>query len=110
MKKKQKESNKKETGKKQKKQRCFEDIIISAFLVLFVSVVCVKLVFQYELYQQIQQEQAQIQQQIEQAKEKTVEYQNQKEYYGSDAFIEKMAREQLGLVKSNEILYVNRAK
>lgn len=104
------ERKQKEEKKKEKKKRSFEDIVISAFLVLFVSVVAVKLVFQYESYQQMQQEQAQIVQKIEQAKEKTIEYQNQKEYYSSDAFIEKMAREQLGLIKSNERIFINRAK
>ena len=29
---------------------------------------------------------------------------------GSDAYIEQIAREQLGMVKSNEILYINRGE
>ena len=33
-----------------------------------------------------------------------------KEYYNSDAYVEKVARQQLGLVVPNEVLYVNNSK
>ena len=43
-------------------------------------------------------------------KEKQQEFEARREYYTSDAYIEQIAREQLGMVKSNEILYINRGE
>ena len=47
--------------------------------------------------------------QIEEEQKKNAEYIREKEYYNSDAYVEKIARQQLGLVMPNEILYVNNA-
>ena len=32
------------------------------------------------------------------------------DYYNSDVYIEQMAREYLGMVKPNEVLYINRGE
>jgi cell division protein FtsB len=45
---------------------------------------------------------------IEEEKNKQVLVESQKHYYESDSFIEKFAREKLGLVKSNDVLYMDR--
>ena len=48
--------------------------------------------------------------QVKEEKEKQQEFEARREYYTSDAYIEQIAREQLGMVKSNEILYINRGE
>lgn len=47
---------------------------------------------------------------IDYYKAKIVEAERSKSYYDSDAYIEKVAREQLGLVKPDEVLYYNDAR
>ena len=47
---------------------------------------------------------------MKEEKEKQQEFEARREYYTSDAYIERIAREQLGMVKSNEILYINRGE
>ena len=42
---------------------------------------------------------------IEEEKQKKEEYNNQMEYYSTDEYIEKIAREQLGLVMPDEIVF-----
>ena len=49
-----------------------------------------------------------MEQQIADEQQKTLDFQAKKDYYNSDSYIEQIAREKLGLVKSNEILYINR--
>ena len=43
-------------------------------------------------------------------KEKQLELQSRQSYYESDEYIEKVAREQLGLVKSGELVFINNAE
>lgn len=48
---------------------------------------------------------AALEEQIEEEKERTVEIEELKEYMLTDEYAEDMAREKLGLVKENEIVY-----
>lgn len=57
-------------------------------------------------HQNLQREKATIQTQIEEQQQLQIENELQKEYLRSDVYIEKIAREQLGMVKPNEVLYV----
>ena len=47
---------------------------------------------------------------IEAEKEKQLNFETRKEYYTGDVYIEQVAREQLGMVKPNEIIYINRSE
>ena len=47
---------------------------------------------------------------IEAEQEKQLNFETRKEYYTSDSYIEQVAREQLGMVKPNEIIYINRSE
>jgi len=59
---------------------------------------------------EVKDETASVAAQVKEEKEKQQEFEARREYYTSDAYIEQIAREQLGMVKSNEILYINRGE
>ena len=92
-----------------RKKRPFDRTIILFFMVLFFAAVSVGIGSKLKLYGQYKQEAEDILSQIEEEQKKNAEYIKEKEYYNSDAYVEKVARQQLGLVMPNEILYVNNA-
>lgn len=96
--------------KRTKRNRRIDFIAFVICMVLFAVTLSVGIFRQYQGYLQLKQEQIQVLAEIEQEKEKKAQYESNKEYYQSDAYIEKVAREQLGLLKSNEVLYINRGK
>ena len=61
-------------------------------------------------HMEIQAEQEEVTRLISDENARRLEFEAQKEYFNSDSYIEQVAREQLGMVKANEILYVNRAQ
>lgn len=93
---------------KKVKTKRLDRLFIRLFLFVFVMVVGAGVYLQMQEYRALQQEAAQLEQQIAQEQEKALDFEAKKEYYNSDSYIEQIAREQLGLVKSNEILYINR--
>ncbi|MBM6951514.1 septum formation initiator family protein [Anaerotignum lactatifermentans] len=92
------------------KTRRMDRLFIRAFLVVFVGAVGVGMYWQMQEYRALQREAAELEQQIAQEQERALDFEAQKEYYNSDSYIEQIAREKLGLVKSNEILYINRGE
>jgi cell division protein DivIC len=64
----------------------------------------------YITYTKLDTQKNEIQQQIDKEKESTILLQSELEMYQTDAYIEKIAREKLGYLKSNEVVYVNRSK
>ncbi len=93
-----------------KKQKKSNRIWVRIFLIVFAIVVVADVAWQYQRYEVLQEELSEINQQIAEEKKKATDFEARKEYYNSDAYIEQIAREKLGLVKSNEILYINRAE
>lgn len=93
-----------------KRRRPFDKTIVLFFMVVFFIAISVGIGSQLSVYGKYKQEAEQILEQIQQEQEKNAEYLREKEYYNSDEYIEKVARQQLGLVMPNEILYVNNAK
>ncbi|WP_352399698.1 septum formation initiator family protein [Anaerotignum sp.] len=87
-----------------------DKIFIRVFLSVFICAVGVGVVSQAKAYDQIKQERMEIASQIKQEQEKQLEFEKRKEYYNSDSYIEQIAREQLGMVKPNEVLYINRGQ
>ncbi len=60
---------------------------------------------QYEYTLELNRKNADILAQIDNEKKVTEKINNQEKYYNSDEYVEKIAREQLSLVKPNEILF-----
>ena len=80
------------------------------FLLVFVCAVLVGIGKQAIRYQEVQEEMAVVTAEIEAEQEKQLNFETRKEYYTSDSYIEQVAREQLGMVKPNEIIYLNRSE
>lgn len=91
------------------KKRSGTSIMVLIFMVLFFIAVSANLVLQVRQYYSLKGQEAQLAQRLADEQLQTVKLENQREYYQSDAYIEKIAREQLGLVKANEILFINRS-
>lgn len=99
----------KKSGNKNGTQR-LSSLFVRGFLLLFVGAVAVGVGNQATRYQQLQEEQAAVQSEIEAEQARKIEFEQQQEYYNSDTYIEQMARDNLGMIKPNEILYINRGE
>ena len=96
--------------KKNKKTKQISGHFLRVFVLVFVVAVAVGIGRQAARYQEVKDETASVAAQVKEEKEKQQEFEARREYYTSDAYIEQIAREQLGMVKSNEILYINRGE
>lgn len=96
--------------KKNKKSKKISGLFLRVFVLVFVAAVAVGIGRQAARYQEVKDETASVAAQVKEEKEKQQEFEARREYYTSDAYIEQIAREQLGMVKSNEILYINRGE
>ena len=99
-----------EKRKRVKKSRKASSLFVRVFLLVFVCAVSVGVGKQAVRYQEVKDELAVVTAEIEAEKEKQLTFETRKEYYTSDTYIEQVAREQLGMVKSNEIIYINRSE
>ena len=61
-------------------------------------------------FQELLVEKAALQNEIDAEQERKIEFEKRQDYYNSDVYIEQMAREYLGMVKPNEVLYINRGE
>lgn len=80
------------------------------FLIVFSCAVGLGIFGQARAYEQTKKERLVVAAQIHAEQERQLGYENQKEYYNSDSYIEQIAREKLGMVKPNEVLYINRGQ
>ena len=96
--------------KKNKKSKKISGLFLRVFVLVFVVAVAVGIGRQAARYQEVKDETASVAAQVKEEKEKQQDFEARREYYTSDAYIEQIAREQLGMVKSNEILYINRGE
>lgn len=96
--------------KKNKKTKKISGLFLRVFVLVFVVAGAVGIGRQAARYQEVKDETASVAAQVKEEKEKQQEFEARREYYTSDAYIEQIAREQLGMVKSNEILYINRGE
>lgn len=96
--------------KKNKKSKKISGLFLRVFVLVFVVAVAVGIGRQAARYRGGKDETASVAAQVKEEKEKQQEFEARREYYTSDAYIEQIAREQLGMVKSNEILYINRGE
>ena len=90
---------------KQQKQRSKALWIVPIFMLLFIPAVVFQVVHQMGTLAQLRQEDTALKSQLAQEQERSVELENQKAYYSSDSYIEEVAREQLGLVKPDEVVF-----
>lgn len=99
-----------EQKKKKKRSQKPSSLFLRVFLLVFVGAVSVGIGKQALHYQELQEELTAVATQIEKEEERQLEFEGRKEYYTSDSYIEQVAREQLGMVKPNEVLFINRSE
>lgn len=90
-----------------KKQNKFSEILVITVLVLMMAIVSYN---RYELGQKrdaLEKQEAQLDEQIEAEKARTIEIEEYAKYTKTKAYAEKIAKEKLGLVNENEIIYKN---
>lgn len=94
-------------NKKQKikKKRSSTSKFVGIILVAFSIFVVVNIAIQLNTYVALKTQKDDLESRIEEEKQKREEYNNQMEYYSTDEYIEKIAREQLGLVMPDEIVF-----
>lgn len=95
------------TGKKMHPRTKLNMILTIAAMLVLAVIVAVK---SHQLSQQLDTYTAQkdeLQQQIDDEKDRADEIEEYRKYTQTDAYIEKEAREKLGLVKKNEIVFKN---
>ncbi len=78
---------------------------MGAILAAFSIFVVVNIAIQLNTYVALKAQKEDLESQIEEENRKKEEYNNQMEYYSTDEYIEKIAREQLGLVMPDEIVF-----
>lgn len=99
-----------EKRKRTKKSRKASSLFVRVFLLVFLCTVFAGVGQKFIRYQEVKEELAVVIAKIEEEKEKQLDFETRREYYTSDSYIEQIAREQLGMVKSNEIIYINRSE
>lgn len=96
--------------KRSKKSKSFTGLIVTCFLVFFIAVVFINLYSQAKTLYQLKNNEHMISEQIDKEKKKNLELKSNSDYYKSDAYIESVARDKLGLVMPGEIVFINKAK
>ncbi len=85
-------------------------VFLRVFMALFICTVVVGVGNQVNRYQELLEEKAALQNEIDAEQERKIDFEKRQDYYNSDVYIEQMARDYLGMVKPNEILYINRSE
>lgn len=99
-----------EKKKRIRKSRKASSLFVRAFLLVFVCTVMAGVGQKFIRYQEVKGELAAVTAQIEEEQNRQLDFETRREYYTSDTYIEQIAREQLGMVKPNEIIYINRSE
>ena len=96
--------------KKKTSVKKIDNLILQGFLFVFVCCVVVNFIQQHNNYIALIKEQADISSLIAAEEELQLSFEEKKEYANSDQYIEEMARLQLGMIKPNEVLFINRSQ
>ena len=99
-----------EKKKKNRKSRKASVLFVRGFLLVFFCAVFAGVGKQAIRYQAVKEELAVVSAAIAEEQEKQTNFETRREYYTSDSYIEQVAREQLGMIKPNEIIYINRSE
>ena len=94
---------------RRKKEKSFTGKMVLVFMIFFMIVVGFSVYSQSRTLFELKKNEIALNEQIDAEKEKKLELEGKQAYYESDEYIEKVAREQLGLVKSGELVFVNSA-
>ena len=95
---------------KEKSEKSFSRYFVFVFIAAFFVIVCINVYSQSQTLYALKEEEEELKEQIAEEEEKNSELSLNKEYYTSDAYIEKVARERLGLIMPDEIEFVNTAE
>ena len=95
--------------KRVKRKKSGTNYIVGAFMLVFGIIVCVNVGIQLNRYSALKETEAQIIKEIENEQLRSVELKAQQEYYTSDDYIENVARSQLGLIKPDERIFINKS-
>jgi Septum formation initiator. len=82
--------------------------MVFCFMLIFTMAVCANLFAQSRKLYALKGEKTEILQKIDEAQTENDQLKNQQDYYTSDVYIEKVAREQLGLIMPDEMVFKNR--
>lgn len=99
-------TKRRKNGKKSRIDR----LVVLLFLVVFLGASSCCVLKQIGEYQSLKKEETRLAEEIKTAKKETLTYESNKNYYNSDAYIEQVAREKLGLIKPTEILFLERVE
>ena len=80
-------------------------LVVSAVIILLGAIVFVNSMTLKAKEKAYQEQEIELKQQIEEEKQKAKEIDKLEEYVGTDAYIEDMAREKLGMVYKDEIIF-----
>ena len=97
-------------SEKKIRKKSYSGRAIILFLVGFMAVVGISVYSQMDKYNALKADEAEILESIEEEKERSVALKAEQEYYTSDAYIEGIARQQLGLIMPDERVFINRAE
>lgn len=95
---------------KNKAKKSKGNFIYFAFMFIFILGGSFYLIYKYNNFLEYNNQILMLEQEIQAANEEKQELLNQMEYQTSNEYIEKIAREQLGMVKSDEIIFIDRNK
>jgi len=82
--------------------------MVCCFMLVFGVAIGTSLYSQAAVLIELKAEEQRLQSQLDAEMYKNIQLKNQQEYYVSNAYIEKVAREQLGYVMSDEVVFKNR--
>ena len=89
-----------------KKMKHPHNILMIVFMVICAVVIVFSISSNLNKYKELKSEETLLKENIAAENEKTEKLYEEKEYYTSDDYIEVVARNQLGLIKPNEIVFI----
>ncbi len=96
--------------RKVKKQRSLTSIMVLCFMLVFIPAVGTSLYTQSNTLKTLKAEEAKLLSKLEEEENRKIQLLTRQDYYKSDSYIEQMAREQLGFIKADEIVFKNKAQ
>ena len=94
-----------------RKKKKAKPLLFSILVLILLSVIIsIKVSSLYVKNNKLEKQEAQLEELIEQEKDKYIDLLKEQEYIKSDEYIEQLGREKFGLVKPDEIIFVNENK
>lgn len=91
--------------KKKKKKKYHSYIFVLLVLFLLVTIVGIGMIKQRKILMRYEEQAASLQEEIQSEKERQKEIDSLEEYVKTDEYIKEVAREKLGLIDPNEIIF-----